>query len=244
MLPDHPFIEDIPAYAIGALDVSERAALEQHLKTCELCQAELSAYHVVSDDLLLSLSARQPSAALRQRLAGRLPGAQKKGPRFSFPWTTAQLALGFAILLLVILNVALLFQTQALQRQQAVLASQVQTGQTALAALAYPETRTLPVNGQNVAGTLLLDQDRNVAVLITWNMPALQPGQTFQVWLIDPQGKRTSGGIFTPQPGQPFNSVSVVSPGSLLGFSGLGVTVEPAGGSSQPSGQRILKVDF
>ena len=244
MATDHPFIEDIPAYAIGALDSGDRAALEKHLKTCPACQAELASYQGLSEGLLLSVPLRQPPAALRQRLVGRLPAARKTAPRFRFPWSIGQTALGFAVLLLLFLNVFLLLQTQSLQREQASLSRQVQTGQTALAALAYPETRSLPVNGNNVAGTLLLDQERNVAVLITWNMPALQANQTFQVWLIDAQGKRTDAGIFMPQPGQPFTSVSVNSSGGLANFSGLGVTIEPAGGSPQPTGSRIFKVDF
>ena len=244
MSGDHPFLEDIPAYAIGALDPGERALVEAHLNACPLCQRELAAYRELNANLLGASAARKPSAALRLRLAGRLPGARKSAVRLPFAWSGSQFALGLAVILLMAMNVYLLLQTQALQRQQAVLASQVQTGQTALAALAYPETRTLSIDGQGVAGTLLLDQERSVAVLITWNMPALTPGQTFQIWLIDAQGKRTSGGIFTPQPGQPFTSVSVAAPASLSGFVGLGVTTEPAGGSSLPTGPRILKVDF
>jgi hypothetical protein len=137
-----------------------------------------------------------------------------------------------------------MLQVQSLQRQQAVLNRQMETGQTALAALAYPETRSLPISGENVAGTLLLGQEHNVAVVIAWNLPPLQAGQTFQIWLIDPQGKRISGGIFTPQSDLSLTSVSILSPGSLTNFTGIGVTVEPAGGSSQPTGKRIFKVDF
>ena len=241
----HPFIDDIPAYAIGALDSDDLVVLESHIKTCETCQAELATYKALSNNLLLALPARPPSAALRQRLAARLPGTRKPAITWpKFAWSFNQMAVGFAILVVLAINAYFILQMQTLLRQQALLATQVQTGQTALAALAYPETRSLPISGENVAGTLLLEEEQNVAVLITWNLPALPANQTYQVWLIDPQGKRTSGGIFKPQPELPFTTFSVLSPANLANFTGIGVTEEPAGGSSQPTGKKIFKVDF
>jgi anti-sigma-K factor RskA len=35
-----------------------------------------------------------------------------------------------------------------------------------------------------------------------------------------------------------------MSDGNLSDFTGIGVTVEPYGGSDQPTGPRIFKVDF
>jgi anti-sigma-K factor RskA len=111
--------------------------------------------------------------------------------------------------------------------------------------LSYPNTQSLPINVNNsVAGTLLLDKDRSIATLIVWNMPQLQEDQTYQIWFIDPQGDRTSAGIFRPDPGQSFTTASVMSASNLSNFVGIGVTVEPAGGSDQPTGPRIFKVDF
>jgi anti-sigma factor RsiW len=37
-------LENIPAYAIGALDADESAALESHLETCASCRTELAEY--------------------------------------------------------------------------------------------------------------------------------------------------------------------------------------------------------
>lgn len=245
MKTDHPFIDDIPAYAIGALDQGETIALELHLKTCELCQAELASYQVIRDNLLLAVPSQQPSAALRQRLLARLPAAKKPVPaRPRTFWSFNQIAFGFAMLALLGFSIYSMLQIQALQRQQADLQRQLQTGQMALAALAYPETRSIVIENAGVAGTLLLESEQNVAVLIVWNMPALQLGQTYQVWLIDPQGNRVSGGTFNSRSDQPFTSFSVVPPGSLANYKGIGVTVEPSGGSSQPTGTRLFKVDF
>ena len=75
---EHPrFIENIPAYAIGALDGADITALESHLKTCASCRAELAEYRAVSESLLTAVPPKQPSVALRKRLhcLGYLIGA-------------------------------------------------------------------------------------------------------------------------------------------------------------------------
>jgi anti-sigma factor RsiW len=36
-----PYFEDLPAYALGALDPDARLALEAHLESCPVCSAEL-----------------------------------------------------------------------------------------------------------------------------------------------------------------------------------------------------------
>jgi anti-sigma-K factor RskA len=243
-----PFRENIPAYALGALDADEAAALEAHLQTCDSCPAELAAYSAISDALLTAVPPQRPPAALRQRLQARLPGAslssRQKTRRLWPSWSFGQFALGMAIVLLVALNVFSLLQIQALQRQQAQFARQIQTGQAAFAMLAYPDTKSIPISGSNVAGTLLLDQEHNAAVLIAWNLPPIAENQTYQIWLIDPNGQRTSAGLFRQEPGQPFASQSIFSTQTISNFTGIGVTVEPAGGSSQPTGSRIFKVDF
>jgi anti-sigma-K factor RskA len=237
------FHENIPAYALGALDADEAAALEAHLQTCDSCPVELAAYRAISDTLLTAVPPQQPPAALRQRLQARLPGSQK--PRRLWPSLSfGQLALGMALVLLVAINIFSLLQIQALQRQQAQFAHQIQTGQAAFAMLAYPDTKSLPISGSNIAGTLLLDKEHNAAVLIAWNLPPLAENQTYQIWLIDPKGERTSAGFFRQETGQPFTSQSIFSTQDIASFTGLGVTVEPVGGSSQPTGSRIFKVDF
>jgi anti-sigma-K factor RskA len=238
-----PFRENLPAYALGALDADEAAALEAHLQTCDSCPAELASYRAISNVLLTAVPPQRPSAALRQRLQARLPSAQK-AHRQRPSWSPGQFALGAAVVLLIALNIFSLIQIQALQRQQAQFAHQIQTGQAAFAMLAYPETKSLPISGSNIAGTLLVDKEHNTAVLIAWNLPPIAENQTYQIWLIDPTGGRTSAGLFRPETGQPFTSQSIFPTQSMSSFTGLGVTVEPAGGSSQPTGSRIFKVDF
>jgi anti-sigma-K factor RskA len=231
--------ENIPAYALGALDAEEVRALEAHLQTCEACRAELAGYRAISENLLLTVPPRQPSPALRKRLQSRLPSAQsvqkKAQPRFV--WSFGQLALGGALVLLFVMNLFSFTQMRALQRQS-------QNNQAALAMLSYPGTEALPINAGQVSGTVLLDKDRNSAAVIAWNLPKLSAAQTYQIWWIEPDGHRVSAGIFRPEPDLPYATQPCFASQSISNFVGLGVTIEPAGGSEQPTGTRVFKVDF
>jgi anti-sigma-K factor RskA len=238
-----PFLENIPAYAMGALDAEDINALESHLKTCASCRTELAGYRAVSESLLMATPPKQPSAELRKRLQSRLPSAQKSSrPRFS--WSFGQLAVGMALVLLLALNTYSILQMRSLQLAQTQLTRQYKTGQTLISMLSYPTTQRLAINSDSVVGSLLLDKDRNIVALIVWNMPKLEEDKTYQAWLIDPNGERVSAGIFRPESGQAYTTQISFPKQSLSDFVGVGVTVEPAGGSDHPTGERIFKVDF
>ena len=235
--------ENIPAYALGALDAEEAAALEAHLRTCESCRTELAAYRAISDSLLTAMPPRQPSPALRKRLQTRLPSAQKRSaPRFV--WSFNQLALGAALVLLFVMNLFSFVQMRQLQNQQASLLNQLQNSQFALAMLSYPGTQALPIQAENISGTVLVDKARSTAALVAWNLPELTAEQIYQIWLIESSGHRVSAGLFRPQPDAPYTTAPIFSSGDISNFVGIGVTVEPAGGSDQPTGPRVFKVDF
>jgi anti-sigma-K factor RskA len=243
MTKDHPFLNDIPAFALGALDPEETNALQSHLRTCDICRAELATYQPVVQRLLLTSSPKQPAARLRRELQRHFPDSQKN-LRPGLPWSFSRLAVGIIILLLVVLNIFSITQIQTLRHQQALVKHQLETGQAALALLATTGTKAIAIHNENVTGTLLLNQTHNSAVVLLWNLPELQRDQTYQAWLIDSQGDRTSAGIFQPDKDLSYTSKQITSPLPLTNFIGIGVTVEPARGSLQPTGPRIFKIDF
>jgi len=238
-----PFLENIPAYALGALDVDDIAALEVHLEQCDSCRTELAEFRAMSESLLMAVPPKQPSAMLRKRLQSQLPNVQKKTSLQSTR-NFYRLAASVAVFSLLALNLLSLNQTRQIQTQQAALENQINDAQIALAMLSYPGVERLSVDGENLTGSFLLDKDRNIAVLIIWNMPQLSKDQTYQAWFIDPQGERVSAGVFRSQTNQAFTTQIISSDKGFSNFVGIGVTVEPAGGSDQPTGNRVLKVDF
>ena len=238
-----PYLENIPAYALGALDVKEAAALEAHLQTCTSCREELAAYRVTSDNLLMSFPPQEPSGALRKRIQSRLPSAQTSArPRLRLSFSRA--AVGLAIILLLALNIFSFAQVRALRSQQARLLDQIQNGQMALVMLSYPHAQSFPIQANGVTGSLLLDREYNNAVLILRGLPAIPENQTYQVWLIAPNGERTSAGLVRPQTDIPFLSQPLSSTKDLANFVGAGMTIEPAGGSDHPTGAQVFQINF
>lgn len=241
---DHaPYLEDIPAYAIGALDAEAVAALEAHLATCASCRTELAEYRALSDSLLTAVPPKQPPVALRKRLQSRLPSARKRTrPQFTFSFS--RLAPGMAVVALLLLNLVSFMQLRQVQEQQARLLNEMANTQVVLAMLSSPSVQMLPIRGENASGTLLLDGDQNKAVLIAQNIPELSQNQTYQIWLIQPDGGRVSAGLFRPERGQSYTTQAILPDEPFSIYVGLGVTVEPANGSEAPTGERVFRVDF
>lgn len=237
------FQENLPAFALGALDPDEAAALEAHLTTCDTCRADLSAYQSISSGLLAALPARAPRRDLRRSLEKALPGREGRArPRFS--WSLGQVVFAGLLAALVGLNLLTVSQVYSLRKEQAELLDQRTSEQTAIAMLAYPSTQPIAFEENGVTGSLLIDKQRNLVAVFAWNLAQPPAGKTYQMWLIDPKGDRTSGGFLVPEAGYPFVMAVVRSPQPLSGFTGFGITLEPSGGSPAPTGPKILHVDF
>ena len=83
-MPRNPhalFRENIPAYALGALDASDSAALAIHLKSCASCRDELMAYQALSDGLLMAIPPQSPSGCLAKKYKDKIAKRSK-----SFQW--------------------------------------------------------------------------------------------------------------------------------------------------------------
>jgi anti-sigma-K factor RskA len=241
--------KNLAAYALGALDADEIPALESHLAGCQDCQAELADYQAVKTGLISSVPPQVPSPELRRTLAAQLPSQRAQTPNLLAnlfaQFSLGQITAAVIVVILLGLNLYSSFQIRELQRQQTALAERLSNDQTALSMLSYPSTQSLVVNPdiQNLAGSMLVDREKRIAVLVLWNLPPLEAGQTYQAWLIDSDGNRVSGGLFVAD-GQRYTTITVRAPIPMGEFDGLGVTVEPSGGSEGPTGPRILTVDL
>ena len=244
-----PYQENLPAYSLGALDADEVAALESHLATCEDCQAELTGYQAVSTGLLHALPPRTPPARLRRHLLTQLPSASKRTvsliPQFK-RFSLGQLFNAVVVLALIALNLYSTSQIRELRQQQDALAERIAAEQAAIGMLAFPDTQihTIDPDVQNLIGSALVNKGRPLAVLLLWNLPELEPSQNYQIWLIDATGKPIGAGLFVPASGQRYTTALIQSSAPLGEFIAIGVTIEPAGGSEQPTGDRLLVVQL
>jgi anti-sigma-K factor RskA len=245
-----PHRENLAAYSLGALDADDIPALESHLADCQDCQSELADYQAVAFGLLQSIPPQTPPPGLRRKLIARLPSHQPRTSKLfgnilvRFP--VGQAVSAVVMVILLVLNIYSSLQIRELQQGQSALAERISHDQVAIAMLAYPSTQALPVQADigNITGSMLVDKDKSTAVLVLWNLPQVEAGQTYQVWLIDAAGQRASGGLFTPVDDHGYTTATIWSPRPLGQFVGVGVTVEPEGGSEGPTGSRVLGVDL
>jgi anti-sigma-K factor RskA len=78
--------------------------------------------------------------------------------------------------------------------------------------------------------------------LVVDNLPPLEEDQQFQLWLVR-DSQRASGGVFSVDE-DGYGSVWVSSPEPLASYTGFGITIEPAGGSAGPTGEKVLGNDL
>ena len=236
------FTENIPAYVLGALSRAEASALEKHLETCKVCQAELTLYQQIGDGLLASvLPTQTPSSVAKRKLLDSLDAETSVRPKSGWGWK--QFAFGALALALIGINLVAFQQIRDLRRQQAQLASQIEKNHTILGMLTA-STEVHPVSGTGISGNLLLDREKNLSYLLVWNLPLPPDDHVYQIWLVSPDGPRVDAGSFLPEGNHPFTSTSLLNSHQFTEYTGVEVTIEPSGGSDAPTGERIMSVDY
>jgi anti-sigma-K factor RskA len=208
----------------------------------------VSDYQAISDELIFAQPAVQPPARIRAKLLaqtvskpkrGGLLGRLRNNPAKLIPVTAL-----VVMLILVVFNISLLYSTNQLLASQEELTRQNQVNQTAFALLTYPESQVAIIDDGEIYGTLVYDPDGQVAILSVWGLESLPAGQDYQVWLIEPDQTRISGGVFQSSDQSEYVTFIIESPNSLENFAGIGVTIEPEGGSPGPTGPRIFGVEL
>jgi anti-sigma-K factor RskA len=107
--------------------------------------------------------------------------------------------------------------------------------------LRAPNVKVVPLSGSDEAkaagGLLWFDPARGKALLYTFNMPALPPGKTYQLWAI--QDTPVSAGTFVLDSGNKSRVLIRQIPDLAL-VKQFAVSLEPEGGQSQPTGPVYL----
>lgn len=251
--------EFLPAYALGALDGEDLRELEEHLAAgCEQCRRELGLWQGSLEALAESVAPVQPSETTRARvlrLAGSAtPAAPTRIPRW-LPFAAA------AVLLLAVWGFAgqvrlrgeirrMTAEQESLERRVADLGREVQQARfevmrtsQALQVLAAPHVSTVVLAGlgptPGAAGHTYVNPQTHDALFYAFNLPALAPDKTYQLWFIA-DGKPVSAGTFAvdPRGTGSLRVERVVDPKDIQAWA---VTVEPQGGVPQPTGEMVLK---
>lgn len=238
MSTDAHVFELLPAYALGSLDEDEATQVADHLSACPVCRAELRSYEEVVGRLALATPDTAPPAELGQKIMGRLQTPRSgvvAEPRrawwqpladlFRRPapgWALASLAL---VALLITSN---LWWWQRANRDEPM----VTPGGMRVVAMVGPTTDSAAV------GTLVISGDGEYGTLVVDGLSPLDEGHQYQLWLIR-DGQRTSGGVFSVN-SEGYGALWISSSEPLSSYPAFGITVEPAGGSPGPTGEKVL----
>jgi len=215
----------LPALVLGCLEPRERARVSRHLESCAACRSRLAGYEELVASLSLAAPRAEPPRALRRRILQQAVRGASRARGWPLPrlaWTLAAAAL---LVLSLGFNLVLWQRVTRLETVSAMLPGQI-------AVLAATEAAA------GARGLLLFGSEVNEATLVVEDLPPLDSGRQYQLWLIR-EGQRTSGGVFSVTP-QGYGCLLILSPLPLESYQGLGITVEPAGGSPGPTGQRVL----
>jgi anti-sigma-K factor RskA len=101
---------------------------------------------------------------------------------------------------------------------------------------AIPLTSTGFVPG--AAGFVIIGADGQNGAFVVDALPTLEPDYQYQLWLLQNE-QRTSGAVFSVDENG-YGGGRIRAPKNLFEYSGCDVSVEPAGGSSQPTGEKVL----
>jgi anti-sigma-K factor RskA len=117
----------------------------------------------------------------------------------------------------------------------------LQATQTHLDVLTAPDATRVALAGQapapGASGRADWSGARGLALSLE-NLPPLQPGRTYQVWLLT-AGMPVSAGLLTPDAAGRSTGVYAVPAGGVMP-TGIALTEEPEGGLPQPTGMPIL----
>src|SRR6266699_20636 len=231
------------AYALDALEGgAEHDRFTRHMSRCQSCASEVRGFREVGTALAFA-AATDPPPELRDRvlaavaLTRQLPPEVKTEarPRRTRAWVPWVPWLSGAIATASIV-VAVLFGFAQAHTQDEL--NQVKAENQAISLLlSAPQAKLLTheVTHGGVA-TVVLAADRHELAVVTNGLPALPSGKVYQLWLIG-KPKTVSAGLLPPA--KDGRTPAVLATGVVKGDT-LGLTVEPAGGSAQPTTTPIL----
>jgi len=220
-------------YLLGALELEQSSEIAEHVRQqCPYCLARLKESSRVVDALPGLIELKQPPPELRARvLAVAAPPVKRS--RSQWP---AAFALACAA------SVALAFWGLGQQNRVEELNRQRNELRGALAILSEADTKTVSFGQAQTEPQGRVFISRNGGVVFLGNrLPELATGKTFEFWLVPAKGTPQPAGLFkTNAQGIAVNVLAKsVNPAD---YAAVAVSIEPIGGSPQPTSKPILIV--
>ncbi|OLF18731.1 anti-sigma factor [Actinophytocola xanthii] len=228
------------AYVLDAVSDAERAEFERHLRECEACAQEVRELRETATRLGRA-AAVVPPPELRAAVLERVGQVRQDPPqaavvplrRRNTAWATRVTGAAAAVLLVVasVLGVLLVQARGSVDDAEARAA--------AIATILSADDARISNQGDEEGGQMTVLSSRSVdrALLLADNLPAPPAGHDYQAWTIDDQAAHPAG--LLPEGGD-----AVLEVDDLGGARMVGITIEPDGGSAEPSTAPIMEFDL
>jgi len=210
------------SYAVGALTAAERRELEADLRRSPRLASEVREFTETAAMLGLATEPVAPSDSLRAQLLGAVettpqPSRVVRGPWISRP---AAVLLGAAAAAVIAVG-------------GTVVALEITRPTSAVEQIVAADDYERVVHEMEDGGsvTALWSVSLARAALLVKGMDDLPSSRTYQAWVIDGDGHAAPAGTFVPHDG----AASLTLEAAMAPGDAIGITVEPAGGSSAPT---------
>lgn len=224
----------VAPYALDALDAHERNQFEAHLDSCEPCQVELQTFLSTAVRLGEAESATPPPE-LRDRVLSAARTSSQERPvvtaisqRSRIRRTLPRLAVAASFL------VAAAGVTGYVVEHDRAADLQAQTDQVSTVMAA--DDAAMKTDDVKTGGAIrmIASPSNDAAVVVGADLTTLKDGRTYQVWAMQ-DGKATSAGLLGPSSGMIYAT-------GIADADGFAVTIEPEGGSTQPTSDPIASM--
>jgi anti-sigma-K factor RskA len=244
------------AYVLDALDDDERALFDHHLETCDACAREVAELREPAARLSATSNV-PPPPGLRERVlaeAARTPqersthadelAALRAPPRTAAPpWAYRLTATAAAVLLVAVAGLTYLVVDlhDRLAETEATAEQARDTAETVSEVLAAPDASLVTSEtADGASARVVASPSRGEAVLVAEGLEPAPAERIYQLWLIDEDGATSAGLFDTEADGR----ATALLAGDLAGAAAIGITLEPAGGSPQPTTEPVLAIEL
>jgi anti-sigma-K factor RskA len=227
-------------YALDAVEGAEKERFSKHARRCQSCAAEVRGMRTAAARLAMA-TARQPPARMREHVMSAVDRTRQVPPIASERRTRPDRGRSWRLRLSVAAAAAGVAAAAVFGVTDAVTQHRLDAAQArshALAAVLAAPDAHLETGVSATGGTVtaVASRQRGEMVVSTSGLPPLPAAKVYQVWLMGPPSTRSAGLLPSPQAGrtQPVLA-SGVKPADRVG-----ITVEPAGGTSTPTTGPII----
>jgi hypothetical protein len=222
-------LDDLDAYALGALDHADAERVARHLATCASCLREAASLAEVVDTLPETVALREPRSALRDRILSAAQGnARRPAAVSSRPWSfgpvrparVAFAALAAAVIVLGAADIAAYQRTAAVSAQRDQLYGLIESMRQG--------GREWYMEGKDAlagAGGTLYDPraEGKQPFVLFHDLPSIPASKVLTVWLVSRDSTWARAATFRPT-GQDIQAVQINM--EVSGFDRCAVTLE------------------